>query len=282
MLQFTSGSTAEPKGVMLPNRTICANLDGIAGAAGLDPDDDVLVSWLPLYHDMGLVGLFMLPASTATDLVLGAPQDFLAGPLRWMEWLSQLRRHGNGRPELLLGPRHPRAAQRVGHRPVALRVALNGAEPVDPDSVERYVAAAGEHGMDPGAVFPAFGMAEVMIGGTFPTPGRGLVTDCVDRRVLETERYAAPVDVGAEGARRLALLGTAVPGLELRICDPDTGEVRADREVGELQIRGTSVTPGYYSRTRPPPSCSPTAGSAPATSPTCSTASSWSAAASRT
>ena len=100
--------------------------------------------------------------------------------------------------------------------------------------------------MDPGAVFPAFGMAEVMIGGTFPTPGRGLVTDCVDRRVLETEAYAASVDVGAEGSRRLALLGTAVPGLELRIVDPDSGQARRDREVGELQIRGTSVTPGYY------------------------------------
>jgi fatty-acyl-CoA synthase len=102
--------------------------------------------------------------------------------------------------------------------------------------------------MNPGAIFPAFGMAEVMIGGSFPTPGRGLVTDAVDRRVLETERYAAPVADDAEGVRRLALLGPAVPGLELRICDPDTGELRSDREVGELQIRGTSVTPGYYKR----------------------------------
>ena len=75
---------------------------------------------------------------------------------------------------------------------------------------------------------------------------RGLVTDCVDRRVLETERYAAPVDEGADGARRLALLGPPVPGLEMRITDPDTGAVLAEREVGELQIRGTSVTPGYY------------------------------------
>src|SRR5690606_15921762 len=97
-------------------------------------------------------------------------------------------------------------------------------------------------------IFPAFGMAEVMIGGSFPEPGLGLRTDAVDRRVLESERYAAPVDAGADGARRLALLGKAVPGLELRICDPETGDVRRDREVGELQIRGTSVTPGYYKR----------------------------------
>jgi fatty-acyl-CoA synthase len=248
VLQFTSGSTAEPKGVMLPNRTICANLDGIGSAARLDPDDDVLVSWLPLYHDMGLVGLFMLPASTATDLVLGAPQDFLAGPLRWMEWLSHYGGTATAGPNFswVLATRALRTASGIDLS--RLRVALNGAEPVDPDSVERYVGAAVEHGMDPGAVFPAFGMAEVMIGGTFPTPGRGLVTDCVDRRVLESERYAVPAEVGTEGSRRFALLGEAVPGLELRICDPDTGEVRVDREVGELQIRGTSVTPGYYKR----------------------------------
>jgi fatty-acyl-CoA synthase len=245
-LQFTSGSTAEPKGVMLPNRAICANLDGIASAAALDVDDDVLVSWLPLYHDMGLVGLFMLPASTATNLVLGAPQDFLAGPLRWMEWLSRYGGTATAGPNFswVLATRALRSASGIDLS--RLRVALNGAEPVDPDSVERFVAAATEHGMDPGAVFPAFGMAEVMIGGTFPTPGRGLVTDCIDRRVLESERYAASVEVGAERSRRLALLGGAVPGLELRVCDPDSGEVRHDREVGELQIRGTSVTPGYY------------------------------------
>jgi fatty-acyl-CoA synthase len=248
VLQYTSGSTAEPKGVMLPNRTICANLDGIGGAAEFDPDVDVLVSWLPLYHDMGLVGLFMLPATGSCDLVLGAPQDFLASPLRWMEWLSHYGGTATAGPNFsyVLAARALRNASGLDLSP--LRVALNGAEPVDPDSVERFVEAAGAHGMRPGAVFPAFGMAEVMIGGSFPAPMRGLVTDCVDRRVLETERYAAPVDGDAGSARRLALLGPAVPGLELRICDPDTGEVRSDREVGELQIRGTSVTPGYYNR----------------------------------
>jgi fatty-acyl-CoA synthase len=248
VLQYTSGSTAEPKGVMLPNRTICANLDGIAAAARLDADVDVLVSWLPLYHDMGLVGLFMLPASNSCDLVLGAPQDFLASPLRWMEWLSRYRGTATAGPNFsyVLAARALRNASGIDLSP--LRVALNGAEPVDPDTVDRFTRAAGAHGMRPGAVFPAFGMAEVMIGGSFPEPMRGLVTDCVDRLVLETERYAAPVDASSGNARRLALLGPAVPGLELRICDPDTGEVRREREVGELQIRGTSVTPGYYNR----------------------------------
>ncbi|HEX2849938.1 MAG TPA: AMP-binding protein, partial [Acidimicrobiales bacterium] len=89
-------------------------------------------------------------------------------------------------------------------------------------------------------------MAELAIAGTFPALLSGLRTDPVDRRVLETDRYAAPVEVGSPGARELALLGRPIPGLEMRICDPATGDVMSEREVGELQLRGTSVTPGYY------------------------------------
>src|SRR3954447_26405726 len=88
VLQFTSGSTADPKGVMMVNRTICANLDAIRVAADVDTATDVMVSWLPLYHDMGLVGFCMLPLSAGIDVVIGAPQDFLAAPLRWLQWLS--------------------------------------------------------------------------------------------------------------------------------------------------------------------------------------------------
>jgi fatty-acyl-CoA synthase len=248
ILQFTSGSTSDPKGVMLPERVLCANLDAVAEAAGLDPDDDVLVSWLPLYHDMGLVGLLTLPMSTGTRLVLGAPQDFTARPSRWMEWISTYGGTATAGPNFswVLATR---ALDRSEPLDLSrLRVALNGAEPIDPDQVEAFVAAGRRHGLRPEAVFPAFGMAEVAIGGTFPAPLSGMVTDCVDRRVLETERYAAPADPGAAGSRRLPLLGRPVPGLEIRIVDPDTGMALQEREVGELEIRGTSVTPGYYRR----------------------------------
>jgi fatty-acyl-CoA synthase len=248
ILQFTSGSTSDPKGVMLPDRAVCANLDAIAEAASLDPDADVLVSWLPLYHDMGLVGLLTLPMSTGTALVLGAPQDFTARPARWMEWLSAYGGTATAGPNFswVLATRALRRSDRLDLS--RLRVALNGAEPIDPDQVEAFIEAGRPHGLRPEAVFPAFGMAEVAIGGTFPAPLAGLVTDCVDRRVLETERYAAPVAVGSEGSRRLALLGRPVPGLEIRIVDPETGTPLGEREVGELEIRGTSVTPGYYKR----------------------------------
>jgi fatty-acyl-CoA synthase len=248
ILQFTSGSTSDPKGVMLPDRVLRANLDAIATSASLDPDDDVLVSWLPLYHDMGLVGLLTLPMSTGTSLVLGAPQDFTARPARWMEWLSTYGGTATAGPNFsyVLATRALNRADRLDLS--RLRIALNGAEPIDPDQVEAFVEAGRRHGLRPEAVFPAFGMAEVAIAGTFPEPLSGMRTDCVDRRVLETERYAAPADPGSEGSRRLARLGRPVPGLEIRIVDPDSGTPLRDREVGELEIRGTSVTPGYYRR----------------------------------
>jgi fatty-acyl-CoA synthase len=248
ILQFTSGSTSDPKGVMLPDRVLRANLDAIAEAARLDPDDDVLVSWLPLYHDMGLVGLLTLPMSTGTALVLGAPQDFTARPARWMEWLSTYGGTATAGPNFsyVLATRALTRADQLDLS--RLRIALNGAEPIDPDQVEAFVEAGARHGLRPGAVFPAFGMAEVAIAGTFPEPMGGMATDCVDRRVLESERYAAPVEPGADGSRRLALLGRPVAGLEIRIVDPETGVPLCDREVGELEIRGTSVTTGYYKR----------------------------------
>ena len=252
IMQFTSGSTSDPKGVVLPHRAVCANLDAIAEAAELDVDTDVLVSWLPLYHDMGLVGLLSLAMTTGTRFVLAAPQDFLASPGRWMEWMSQYGGTATAGPNFsyVLATRALRRAAKEGASMdlSTLRVVLNGAEPVDPDTVEDFTAAAGAFGMPPGAIFPAFGMAEVAIAGTFPPPGRGLVVDTVDRRVLEVERYAAPVEPGTGGSRGFARLGTAVPGLEIRIVDPASGRPRLEREVGELEIRGTSVCSGYHNR----------------------------------
>lgn len=247
ILQFTSGSTSEPKGVMLPHRTVLANIDGMRSAIAFDAATDVLVSWLPLYHDMGLVGMLCSPMVTGADLVLAGPQTFMASPSRWMQWLS------DHRATITAGPNFSwvlaaRALRRLDGLDLSrIRIALNGAEPVDPRTVEGLVEAGARHGLRAGAVFPAFGMAELAIAGTFPDPLSGLRTDDVDQRVLEVERYAAPVpDATGEGVKRLAKLGRPIPGLELRIVDPADGTLRTDREVGELQIRGTSVTTGYY------------------------------------
>lgn len=248
LLQFTSGSTAEPKGVALPHRCVTANLDAIVAAAGIDPDADRAVSWLPLYHDMGLIGCVATPLTVGFDLVLAAPQDFLAGPARWMEWLSEFGGTMTAGPNFAYALA-ARALRRLDGLDLSRwRLAVNGAEPIDPDAVDAFCAAGARHGLDPKAAFCVFGMAEATLAVTFPPPFSGMTVDSVDRRVLETDRYAAPADPGTAGARRLAVLGRPLPGLEVRICDPVTGERMRDREVGELEVRGDSVTPGYFRR----------------------------------
>ena len=248
ILQYTSGSTSEPKGVMIPDRVLGSNLDGIAAAAQVRVGRDVTVSWLPLYHDMGLVGLLALPMTLGLDHVQAAPQDFMAHPGHWMEWISRYGGTATAGPNFawVLATR---ALKRMTDLDLSsMRVALSGAEPIDADAVEAFVAEAGRFGFPPGAVFCAFGMAEVGIGGTFPPPGRGLRADRVDRTALETLHEARPARADDELARRVPLLGFPVPGLEMRICEPSSGAVLGDRWVGELELRGTSVTPGYYKR----------------------------------
>ncbi len=248
ILQYTSGSTSEPKGVMIPDRVLGANLNALVEATGITAEADVAVSWLPLYHDMGLVGLLGTPMTTGADLVLAAPQDFLAHPGHWMEWISTYRGTATAGPNFswVLATR---ALKRMeGLDLSSLRIALNGAEPVDPETASAFATAAGRFGFLPGGVFPAFGMAEVAIAGTFPPPGRGVVLDTVDAVALEREHLAKPAAPGDLGSRQLALLGKPVPGLRIRVCEPSTGEVLPERHVGELEIAGTSVTPGYYKR----------------------------------
>ena len=255
VLQYTSGSTSEPKGVMIPDRVLTANIDASCAAAELGPDE-VMVSWLPLYHDMGLVGFLSIPMTNGCQLVQAAPQDFMAHPGNWMQWISD---HGG---TATAGPNFAwvlatRALKRMDGLDLStLTLALSGAEPVDPVAVDAFVEAAAPFGFKPGSVFPAFGMAEVAIGGAFPPRHRGLVTDAVDREVLERDRVAKPVapsldadgDFDGDSVRRLPLLGKAVPDLEMRIVDPATHDELPERHVGELLIRGTSVTPGYYKR----------------------------------
>ncbi len=251
ILQYTSGSTSEPKGVMIPDRVLSANIDACCEAAVL-ATGDVMVSWLPLYHDMGLVGFLALPMTMGVDLVQAAPQDFLAHPGNWMQWLSDY--HGTA----TAGPNFSwvlatRALKRMRDLDLSkLTLALSGAEPVDPAAVKAFVAEASRFGFEPGGVFPAFGMAEVAIGGAFPPRGRGLRTDVVDRHTLETQRVAKPIDHDVDDldvtVRELPLLGHALPGLEMIVVDPDSYEPVPERHVGELLLRGTSVTPGYYKR----------------------------------
>ena len=251
ILQYTSGSTSEPKGVMIPDRVLAANIDASCSAAELD-EAEVMVSWLPLYHDMGLVGFLSIPMTNGCQLVQAAPQDFLAKPGNWMQWISDWGGTATAGPNFswVLATR---ALGRMHDLDLSqLTLALSGAEPVDPKAVEAFVEAAEPFGFKPGSVFPAFGMAELAIGGVFPPRHRGMVCDSVDRVVLERDRIAKPLDlVDAEeelDVRRIPRLGKAVPGLEMKVVDPLSRAELPERHVGELLLRGTSVTPGYYKR----------------------------------
>ncbi len=251
VLQFTSGSTSSPKGVMLSNRILEANVFGMIDAAQIVPED-IFVSWLPLYHDMGLVGLLIVPMVIGCSLVLAAPQDFLGRPADWLRWMHDYKGTVTSGPNFswVLAAR---ALKRMTDKEEKLdlsrvRLALNGAEPIDPAVVETLIETSKAHGFRAEAVFCAFGMAELSLGGTFPPPFRGMYTDTVDRNILEEEREAKPVTPGSFGSRSFPLLGTPIPGLEMRISDPSSGQVRGLREVGELEIRGTSVMAGYYKR----------------------------------
>ena len=251
ILQYTSGSTSEPKGVMIPDRVLAANIDACCIAAELSLDE-VMVSWLPLYHDMGLVGFLSIPMTRGVQLVQAAPQDFLAHPGNWMQWISDWGGTATAGPNFswVLATRALKRAKDLDLS--TLTLALSGAEPVDPSAVDAFCQAAAPFGFKPGSVFPAFGMAEVAIGASFPRRHVGLETDSVDRVVLERDRIAKPLAVADADeeldVRRLPLLGTAVPGLELKVVDPETREEMPERHVGELLLRGTSVTPGYYKR----------------------------------
>src|SRR5262249_46600179 len=122
-----------------------------------------------------------------------------------------------------------------------------GGGPLGRGGVGWFRPARGRHGVDPSAAFCVFGMAEATLAVTFPTPGSGMHVDAVDQRVLETDQYAAPIDPAVTAnVRRLPRLGRPLDGMDLRISDPASGQAMRDREVGEIELRGTSIPPGYY------------------------------------
>ncbi|MFL6129616.1 MAG: AMP-binding protein [Mycobacteriales bacterium] len=246
IIQFTSGSTAAPKGVVLPHRAVAAGLDAISRGAGIDRERDSGALWLPLYHDMGLFGT-LSAVSIGMPVSLWSPAYFVRHPDRW---LAAVAREGHTVCAL------PNFAydQLVDSVPAAemarldlsrWRVAFNGAEMVSVESVEAFLAHTALAGFRPEAMFPVYGLAEATLAVTFPPLGRAPRADWVDRALLAGTGRAVPVGRDAAGARGVVGLGRAVPGMAVRVADPATGAVRADREVGEVQARGASVTSGY-------------------------------------
>ncbi|MEV0087981.1 fatty acyl-AMP ligase [Saccharopolyspora sp. NPDC050642] len=252
LLQLTSGSTADPKAVRITHGNLYANLRAMVTAAQLDPAHDVAVSWLPLFHDMGMVGCLTVPMAIGMSVVKVTPADFLTRPLLWPELISRYRGTVTAAPNFayaIVGRRMARADD--GDFDLSsLRFTLNGAEPIDPAAAQAFTDAGARFGLSPDCMVCAFGMAEATLAVSFAPLGRGLEVDTVDADALEQQRRAEPAAPDVERARRFALLGNPLPGLEVDVVD-DSGRRLEERQVGRLRIRGEAVTPGYLTMDGP-------------------------------
>ena len=247
LLQLTSGSTAEPKAVRITHGNLYANLTAMVQASDLNMARDVMVSWLPLFHDMGMVGFLTVPMTVGLELVTVTPADFLSRPLLWAELISRYGGTVTAAPNFayaVLARQLPRAEP--GSLDLSsLRFALNGAEPIDPDAVAMFTAAGASFGLRPECVVAAYGMAETTLGVSFASIDTGLQVDTIDADELESNRKAVPADAAGDRAvRRFPLLGPPLTGIEARVVD-DSGQVLGDRAVGTIQLRGEAVTPEY-------------------------------------
>lgn len=244
LVQYTSGSTGQPKGVVLSHANILANIRAMGEAAEVTPRD-VFVSWLPLYHDMGLIGAWLGSLSLNMEAVVMSPLSFLARPVRWLEAISRYGGTVTAAPNFA----YERCLRTVGDEELAtlelssLRLAFNGAEPVSADTMERFYERFSNAGLRQGCLAPVYGLAECAVGLTFPPPGRPLLVDLVDPDALRREGRAVPRAPGP-GTRRLVACGQPLPGHEVRVVD-DSGREVAEREEGAIQFRGPSATAGY-------------------------------------
>ncbi len=244
-LQYTSGSTGAPKGVTLTHGNLLANIRAMSQAS--HAASDVFVSWLPLYHDMGLIGAWLGSLTLGMRAVLMSPLMFLARPTRWLRAISQERGTISAAPNFAydLCARKIPDGELEGLDLSSWRLALNGAEMIHPDTLERFCERFAPYGFRRESMFPVYGLAECSLGLAFPPLGRGPRVDRI-RRVDFTERGdAVPAPADDPGALRFVTCGRPVPGHEIRIVD-EAGRELPERRRGRLQFKGPSTTSGYY------------------------------------
>jgi 1-acyl-sn-glycerol-3-phosphate acyltransferase len=244
-LQYTSGSTGNPKGVMLTHHNLLANLRAMGKAVNAS-SDDTFISWLPLYHDMGLIGAWFGSLYFAFPLVAMSPLAFLARPQRWL-WAIH-NHHGtlsaapNFAYELCLSKLEQSDLE--GLDLSSWRMAFNGAEPVSPNTVRRFSEQFSQYGLHPDTMAPVYGLAESSVGLAFPPPGRITPVDRIQRETLELSGKAVPAEVDDDQALEFVACGRVLDGHALRVVDPKGREL-PDRRQGHLQFRGPSCTRGY-------------------------------------
>lgn len=244
-IQFTSGSTSKPKGVMLTHGNLSHNAYAIMIEGLRKNDDDVGVSWLPLFHDMGLIGFVIAPIMHVVPCVFLSPMQFLRRP---SVWLNALHKH---KGTITYAPNfaYALAVKRVKPDEIegldlsTVRVAGCGAEPIQAENLRNFAKRYASHGFKESAFVPSYGMAESSLAISFAT---GIPTDRVKPDPLWNEGRAIPADPSDDSALEIVGCGKKFNDHDLRVVHPETREVLGDRVVGEFEIRGPSVTSGYF------------------------------------
>ncbi len=245
-LQYTSGSTGVPKGVILTHENILANIRamGLAAKAG---SSDVFISWLPLYHDMGLIGAWLGSLYFGALLVIMSPLAFIARPRLWLWAIHRHRGTLSAAPnfayEFCL--KRLKDEDLEGLDLSSWRAAFNGAEPVSPETVERFYDRFEKYGFQRTAMTPVYGLAENTVGLAFPPLGRGPLIDRIQRDPFIEDGLAVPAGEKDGRILRFASCGRPLPGHEIRIVGPDGLEL-PERQEGRLQFRGPSASSGYF------------------------------------
>lgn len=246
LIQYTSGSTGDPKGVVLSHANLLANIRAMGEAMEAD-STDVFVSWLPLYHDMGLIGAWLGCLYFAAPLHVMSPLTFLVRPESWLWSIHRFRATLSAAPnfgfELCLEKIDDAALQ--GLDLSSLRMVANGAEPVSVQTLRRFTAKFVGYGFRPSAMAPVYGLAENAVGLAFPPPGRGPIIDRVDRDALSRHGVATPARPDDPHALEIVACGQPLPGHEVRIVD-EIGQEVGERREGRLEFRGPSATSGYF------------------------------------